>query len=484
MTGPRTVPPSSADTRPVPPVRIRLANDAPVRPERAYVLYWMVAARRARANFALQRAVELAVELAPAADRLRAAACRLSLGERPPARLRAAGHGRQRPGLRPDAGALLPLRRGQRPARAAACSRRSPRTPPPSSPTTRRCSSCRGWSPRPPAASTCRARSGRRQRPASAARGRPGLPDRVLVSRAPAEDPAGATSTTSRWPNPLAGVRLPPAPALDAVLSRWPRGAAGAPRRRGATRSRACRSITTSRRSRRGAGPRRRSARLEGVRRARPRHLRRRSPRSGRSADQRPVAVPALRPHLGARGVRRGDDARGLDAPEAGRERRRQARGLVGRRRRGAEAFLDQLVTWRELGFNAAAHLADHDRYDSLPAWARATLDAHARDPRPHRYDRDAFERAATHDPLWNAAQTPAGARRPHPQLPAHAVGQEDPRVVAHAAGRARHDDRAEQQVRARRPRSRTPTAASSGAWAATIGRGGRSARSSGRCAT
>ncbi len=73
---------------------------------------------------------------------------------------------------------------------------------------------------------------------------------------------------------------------------------------------------------------------------------------------------------------------------------------------RGAEAFLDQLVTWRELGFNAAAHLADHDRYDTLPAWARATLAAHARDPRPHRYDRDAFERAATHDPLWNAAQT------------------------------------------------------------------------------
>ena len=73
---------------------------------------------------------------------------------------------------------------------------------------------------------------------------------------------------------------------------------------------------------------------------------------------------------------------------------------------RGAEAFLDQLVTWREIGFNAAAHLAGYDRYDTLPAWARATLAAHARDPRPHRYDRDAFERAATHDPLWNAAQT------------------------------------------------------------------------------
>jgi deoxyribodipyrimidine photo-lyase len=72
----------------------------------------------------------------------------------------------------------------------------------------------------------------------------------------------------------------------------------------------------------------------------------------------------------------------------------------------GADAFLDQLVTWREIGFNAAAHLDGYDRYETLPEWARATLAAHARDRRPHRYDRDGFERAATHDPLWNAAQT------------------------------------------------------------------------------
>ena len=44
-------------------MRIRPVNDAPVRSGRAYVLYWMVAARRARANFALERAVELAIEL-------------------------------------------------------------------------------------------------------------------------------------------------------------------------------------------------------------------------------------------------------------------------------------------------------------------------------------------------------------------------------------------------------------------------------------
>jgi deoxyribodipyrimidine photo-lyase len=72
-----------------------------------------------------------------------------------------------------------------------------------------------------------------------------------------------------------------------------------------------------------------------------------------------------------------------------------------------AEAFLDQLVTWRELGFNFCHQRPDdYDRYESLPAWSRRTLAAHARDPRPQLYDRAALEAAATHDPVWNAAQT------------------------------------------------------------------------------
>ncbi len=72
-----------------------------------------------------------------------------------------------------------------------------------------------------------------------------------------------------------------------------------------------------------------------------------------------------------------------------------------------AEAFVDEVFTWRELGHGFAFHRPDdHDRYESLPAWARRTLDDHAADPRPHRYDLPALEAAATHDPLWNAAQT------------------------------------------------------------------------------
>jgi deoxyribodipyrimidine photo-lyase len=70
-----------------------------------------------------------------------------------------------------------------------------------------------------------------------------------------------------------------------------------------------------------------------------------------------------------------------------------------------AEAFLDQLITWRELGFNTCAHLADHADYASLPGWARETLARHAGDERTHLYSRDTFDAAATHDPLWNAAQ-------------------------------------------------------------------------------
>lgn len=74
--------------------------------------------------------------------------------------------------------------------------------------------------------------------------------------------------------------------------------------------------------------------------------------------------------------------------------------------REGAEVFLDQLITWRELAYNTCAkHPKDYDRYSSLPEWARSTLEGHTRDPRPFVYSRADLEKARTHDPLWNAAQ-------------------------------------------------------------------------------
>jgi deoxyribodipyrimidine photo-lyase len=70
------------------------------------------------------------------------------------------------------------------------------------------------------------------------------------------------------------------------------------------------------------------------------------------------------------------------------------------------ERFLDQLIVWRELGYNMCARRpGDFDQYESLPTWAQDTLRAHRRDRRPHLYDLATLERGATHDPLWNAAQ-------------------------------------------------------------------------------
>ena len=70
-----------------------------------------------------------------------------------------------------------------------------------------------------------------------------------------------------------------------------------------------------------------------------------------------------------------------------------------------AEAFLDQVVTWRELGFNMCWQQNDFDQYESLPHWALQTLSKHSKDKRPYVYPLKVFETAKTHDPLWNAAQ-------------------------------------------------------------------------------
>lgn len=70
-----------------------------------------------------------------------------------------------------------------------------------------------------------------------------------------------------------------------------------------------------------------------------------------------------------------------------------------------AEGFLDELITWREVGYNFASHRADYDKYSSLPEWVRKTLADHAKDEREHLYTLEQFESAKTHDPLWNAAQ-------------------------------------------------------------------------------
>lgn len=69
------------------------------------------------------------------------------------------------------------------------------------------------------------------------------------------------------------------------------------------------------------------------------------------------------------------------------------------------EAFLDQLLTWREIGQHHAWHEPDHLLYHTLPEWARESLDAHRKDPRDPCYDLETLDAAKTHDALWNASQ-------------------------------------------------------------------------------
>ena len=99
--------------------------------------------------------------------------------------------------------------------------------------------------------------------------------------------------------------------------------------------------------------------------------------------------------------------------------------------------FLDEAITWRDVGFQwnygrakAATGGANRswqdpgerpsfnfETYDFsplnergtlaavLPEWAKATLNKHTGDRREHLYNLDRFENADTHDELWNAAQ-------------------------------------------------------------------------------
>ncbi len=135
---------------------------------------------------------------------------------------------------------------------------------------------------------------------------------------------------------------------------------------------------------------------------------------AGRYAEERnqpfPDRTSQLSPylhfgHIGAHEVFAGlVGQRGWSLDDLGDERGGARKGFwnVGE---SEDAFLDQLVTWREVGFNFCHLRDDYDRYESLPDWAQGTLAAHADDPRPYIYSAEEFEEAATHDPLWNAAQ-------------------------------------------------------------------------------
>ena len=68
-------------------------------------------------------------------------------------------------------------------------------------------------------------------------------------------------------------------------------------------------------------------------------------------------------------------------------------------------AFLDQVITWRELSVNLVKFNPEYDSFECGEPWAHRSLSKHARDSRPVLYFQRQLQAAETHDPLWNAAQ-------------------------------------------------------------------------------
>ncbi|GJQ15350.1 hypothetical protein GpartN1_g7141.t1 [Galdieria partita] len=69
------------------------------------------------------------------------------------------------------------------------------------------------------------------------------------------------------------------------------------------------------------------------------------------------------------------------------------------------DAFIEEVFIRRELSFNFCHFCDKYDTFECLPAWAKQTLLEHSKDPRKYCYTLEQLERAATHDPYWNAAQ-------------------------------------------------------------------------------
>lgn len=68
-------------------------------------------------------------------------------------------------------------------------------------------------------------------------------------------------------------------------------------------------------------------------------------------------------------------------------------------------AFLEELIVRRELSDNFCFYQTDYDSPLGFPDWAKKSHERHGNDKREYLYTRSQFERAETHDELWNACQ-------------------------------------------------------------------------------
>ncbi|MEJ2206246.1 MAG: deoxyribodipyrimidine photolyase [Gemmatimonadota bacterium] len=382
--------------------RIHGLNRAPVRPDRAFVLYWMVAHRRLGWNFALDRAVSRAVELGLplvilealrgdypwASDRLHAFALQ---GMHEHAERLRGGPVAYHPFVEPMHGAGKGL--------LEALSRRAALVVTDLFPAF--------FLPRMLAAAgekldvRLEAVDANGLLPLSVTTG----PFTAAVHfRRFLQKRLGSHLLEMPSPDPLDGSGLRPAPPLpEDVLSRWPAAPAAMLRAESDALARLPVDHTIPPAGTRGgtAAARRRLARFL-------------DERIHRYAEERnhpdAEAASGLSPylhwgHLSAHEVFDALARREEWSPaRLGAQADGKRHGWWGMGR-PAEAFLDQLVTWRELGFVHCHHVPGYNRYESLPEWARATLEEHATDPRPYVYDLEELAAGRTHDDLWNAAQ-------------------------------------------------------------------------------
>lgn len=68
-------------------------------------------------------------------------------------------------------------------------------------------------------------------------------------------------------------------------------------------------------------------------------------------------------------------------------------------------AYLEELIVRRELSDNFCFYNKKYDSVEGFPEWAQKTHMKHKHDTREYIYTRVQFEKAKTHDALWNAAQ-------------------------------------------------------------------------------
>ncbi len=69
------------------------------------------------------------------------------------------------------------------------------------------------------------------------------------------------------------------------------------------------------------------------------------------------------------------------------------------------KSFLEELIVRRELSDNYCYYCLDYDNNNGFPEWARNSLNEHLKDEREFIYTTEQFEKAQTHEDLWNAAQ-------------------------------------------------------------------------------